>query len=165
VRLKFKEVIASLTGLSTPIFGVSWNPPKAEVTAARKIIAFLEDRRVLYNPYQMEDPRHCKSSVIEIRQFFTKELGTLTDKDGLAANLRAMRAACRNFLDAVGVKDAPRGTFGIHGLSHDWQFMSAIGELRGVIGLHIAAIAAKHGLDVDGELESILPTKPSSKDG
>jgi hypothetical protein len=163
--LKFKEVVASLTGLSTPIFGVSWNPPKAEVTVARKIVAFLEDRRVLYNPYHMEDPRHCIVSVIEIRQFFTKELGTLRDKDGLAGNLRAMRAACRKFLDTVGVKDAALGNFRTHGLSHDWQFMSAIGELRGVIGLHIAAIAAKHGLDVEGELESILPTRPSSKDG
>jgi hypothetical protein len=76
-----------------------------------------------------------------------------------------MRAACRKFLDTVGVKDAALGNFRTHGLSHDWQFMSAIGELRGVIGLHIAAIAAKHGLDVEGELESILPTRPSSKDG
>lgn len=163
--MKFKEVVARLTGLSIPVFGVSWNPPEAEVTVGRRIIAFLEDRRVLYNPYDMEDPGHCISSVVEIRQFFTVELGMLTDQDGLAANLRAMRAACRKFLDTVGVRDYRRGGFGGRGLAHDWQFMSALGELRGVIGLHVAAIAAKHGLDIDGELEAILPAKPSSKDG
>jgi hypothetical protein len=43
--------------------------------------------------------------------------------------------------------------------------MSAIGGLRAVIGLYVVAIAAKHGLDVEGELESTLPAKPSSKDG
>jgi hypothetical protein len=162
-RVKFKEVVARLTGLSVPVFGVSWNPPPAEVTVARKVITFLEDRRVLYNPYHMEDPGHCVSSVIEIRQFLTTELGTLTESDGLAGSLRAMRAACRKFLDGVGVKGGTHRSARL-GLAHDWMFMSAIGELRGVIGLHVAALAAQHGLDVEGELASILPAKPTTKD-
>lgn len=163
--MKFKEVVARLTGFSIPIFGISWNPPKAEVTVARKVITFLEDTRVLYNPYYMEDLGHCISSVVEIRQFLTEEIGSLTHGNELVANLRAMRAACRKFLDGVRTKSYGRGGFGRHGLAHDWQFMSALGELRGVIGLHVAALAAKHGLDVEGELESILPAKPSPKDG
>jgi hypothetical protein len=163
-RVKFKEIVARLTGLSVPVFGVSWNPPAAEVTVARKVIAFLEDRRVLYNPYHMEDPGHCVSSVIGIRQFLTAELGNLTRSDGLAANLRAMRAACRKFLDGVGVRGDTHGGSARLGLAHDWVFMSAIGELRGVIGLHVAALAAQHGLDVEGELASILPAKPTTKD-
>jgi plasmid maintenance system antidote protein VapI len=36
-------------------------------------------------------------------------------------------------------------------------FNSALGELRGVIGIHIAAIAAQHGLDIEGDLATILP--------
>ena len=51
------------------------------------------------------------------------------------------------------------------GLAHDWEFMRALGEMRGVIGLHVTTLAAQHGLNVEGELESILPTKPSAKDG
>lgn len=46
--MKFKEVIGRITGFSVPIFGVSWNPPQPDVTAARKVLVFLEDRRVLY---------------------------------------------------------------------------------------------------------------------
>jgi hypothetical protein len=162
-RVKFKEIVARLTGFSVPVFGVSWNPPPAEVTVARKVLAFLEDRRVLYNPYHMEDPGHCVSSIIEIRQFLTAELGNLTESHALAANLRAMRAACRKFLDAVGVRGDTHGSTRLR-LAHDWVFMSAIGELRGVIGLHVAALAAQHGLDVEGELASILPAKPSTTD-
>ena len=162
--MKFKEVVARLTGLSVPVFGVSWNPPVAKVTFARKVIAFLEDRRVLHNPYHMEDLGHCVSSVVEIRQFLTAELGNLTKPEGLAANLRAMRAACRKFLDGVGVKDDTHAGSARLGLAHDWVFTSAIGELRGVIGLHVAALAAQHGLDVEGELASILAAKATTKD-
>ena len=46
----FREIRERLTGISCPIFGVSWNPSETERTKAIKIIRFLEDRRVLYNP-------------------------------------------------------------------------------------------------------------------
>lgn len=48
----FREIRERLTGISCPIFGVSWNPSETERTKAIKIIRFLEDRRVLYNPYE-----------------------------------------------------------------------------------------------------------------
>jgi hypothetical protein len=57
------------------------------IAVARRIITFLEDRRVLYNPYHMEDPRHCIQSVIEIRQFLTAELSNLSGDEELVQNL------------------------------------------------------------------------------
>jgi hypothetical protein len=35
------------------LVGVSWQPTDLEVSAARRVIAFLEDRRVLYAPEEM----------------------------------------------------------------------------------------------------------------
>ena len=52
--MKFQAILVQLTSLSCPVFGVSWNPPEAEVSRARRILAFLEDRRVLYNPSSVE---------------------------------------------------------------------------------------------------------------
>ena len=101
--MKFSEIANRLTGISTPLVGVSWQPTDLEVSAARRVIAFLEDRRVLYAPEEMEMPEHCVRSVLEIRHFLSGELGKLETKSEFAASLRAMRAACRKFLDRVGV--------------------------------------------------------------
>ena len=46
--MKFSEIANRLTGISTPLGGVSWQSSDLEVSAARRVIAFLEDRRVLY---------------------------------------------------------------------------------------------------------------------
>jgi len=101
--MKFSEIANRLTGISTPLVGVSWQPTDLEVSAARRVIAFLEDRRVLYAPEEMEVASHCVDSVLEIRRFLSAELGKLETKSEFAASLRAMRAACRKFLDRVGV--------------------------------------------------------------
>lgn len=100
--MKFTEIANRLTGISTPLLGVSWQPNDLEVSAARRVIAFLEDRRVLYAPEEMEMAEHCVRSVLEIRHFLSSELGKLDAKSEFAASLRAMRAACRKFLERVG---------------------------------------------------------------
>jgi len=155
--MRFKEIVARITGLSSPVFGVSWNPPEPEVTAARRVIAFLEDRRVLYVPSEMEVPHHCVKSVLEIRRFLTAEIQSLNESSGISDSLRAMRAACRKFMNAVGCRSEiiPFGAHGGHWAS--WEFNGALGELRGVFGVHVARIAVSHGLNVEGDLASILP--------
>jgi hypothetical protein len=163
--MKFREIASRLTGFSVPIFGVSWNPPVSHITVARRVIRFLEDRRVLYNPNQMEDLRHCIQSVIEIRHLLTSELSGLTEDEGLPQNLHAMRAACRKFLDTVqdpGQKVIPYENYANE--VKGWVFRRALGEMRGVIGIHVAALATQYGIDVEGELESILPASDDQRD-
>lgn len=156
--MKFREILSRLTGLSVPVFGVQWNPPEAECVAARRVLAFLEDRRVLYVPSEMEVPHHCVESVLRIREFLTVELGKLDKKQRLAQILEAMRAACRKFLATVQGIDRQIIQFGAEqGHFASWIFNGAVGELRGVFGIHIASLAAIYGLDVEDELASILP--------
>src|SRR6516225_5478986 len=96
--VKFSEIANRLTGISTPLVGVSWQPSDLEVSAARRVIAFLEDRRVLYAPDEMEVPSHCVHSDREIRHFLSSEVGKLDTSSEFASSLRAMRAVCRKFL-------------------------------------------------------------------
>jgi hypothetical protein len=157
-QMKFSEIASRITGISVPIFGVQWNPPESELAVARRTIAFLEDRRVLYTPSELEMPYHCVESILHIREFLTDELGKLDSASQISIHLRAMRAACRKFLAAVQVSDRRIIEFASHqGHYASWIFFSALGELRGVFGIHIANLAASHGLDVEDELATIFP--------
>lgn len=162
--MKFKEIASRLTGFSVPVFGISWNPPEAERSIARRVVTALEDKRVLYNPTHLEMPEHCVHSVLDIRRVLTHELSGLQQHSALATQLRGMRAACRKFLDTVHA-DEKITRFGMSpGHYASWIFLSAIGELRGVFGLHVAAIAAQYGLDVEKELASIIPVKDETSE-
>ncbi|HEU0144345.1 MAG TPA: DUF6650 family protein [Nitrososphaera sp.] len=156
--MKFKEIANRFTGFSCPIFGVSWNPVEAEVTKARRVISFLEDRRVLYVPSEVETPKYCVQSVLEIRRFLTEEIGNLSFDAELSKNLRGMRAACRKFLNTVENDDRDIVIFANRqGHYANWIFIGALGEMRGVFGMHIAKIAIEYGIDVEDDLASILP--------
>jgi hypothetical protein len=156
--LKFTEIANRLTGISTPLGGLSWETSELTRSAARRVIAFLEDRRVLYVPGQLEIPSHCVHSVLDIRQFLTSELGKLDSGSQFAASLRAMRAACRKFLEQVGEngRNAPLYA-NQQGHWASWTFYSALGEMRGAFGIHLARIAAHFKLDIEDGLASILP--------
>lgn len=162
--MKFKEIIKRLTGISSPIFGVSWNPENTSEDIAKRVISFLEDRRVLYNPSEMEVPHHCVTSVLEIRNFLTDQIPQSTQNE-LTGSLKAMRIACRKFLDLVGERDEVTQFGSSRGHWTSWQFNGAVGELRGVFGIHIAKIAGMYGLDVEDDLASIFPeTEESDSD-
>jgi hypothetical protein len=172
--LRFSEIAARMTGLASPIFGVSWQPPILDITRARSIIAYLEDRRVLYDPFEFESPRLCIESVNKIREFLTGLITTEAPGVELAAVAQGMRRACRKFLRAVeersgGPIGRPRREINTETgqvreipwdpipAPHDVDFNQALGELRGEFGWLIAALATRYGLDIEDELASILP--------
>ena len=162
--MKFSEIANRLTGISTPLGGVSWQPSELESSAARRVVAFLEDRRVLYAPDEMEDTSHCVHSVIEIRHFLTEELGKIEGGSEFTASLRAMRAACRKFLDRVGAGGNEVSLYARHrGHWASWTFYGALGEMRGTFGIYLARIAAQFKLDVEDNLASILPARDEDK--
>jgi hypothetical protein len=159
-QVKFSEIANRLTGISTPIGGVSWQPSELEVGTARRVIALLEDRRVLYAPDELEVPSHCVHSVLEVRHFLSHELGKLDTGSEFAASLRAMRAACRKFLERVGLDGRETVLYANqHGHWASWTFYSALGEMRGTFGIHLARIAAQFRLDIEDPLATILPAR------
>ena len=141
------------------MFGISWNPPEIDRTIAKRVIAYLEDRRVLYTPSEIEIPDHCVQSVLQIREFLTNELISLDTKNKIAESLRAMRSACRKFLNTIQAEDYGRIIRYANSPGHyaSWEFNQALGEMRGVFGIHIALIAAQYGLDIEDDLATILP--------
>jgi hypothetical protein len=161
MKFPFREIAQRLTGFSTPIFGVSWNPPTAEAEVARRLVTFLEDRRALYNPYDVEVMHDVVESVLRTRERLTAALEQLDRGSPLAQSIAALRAACRKFLDSVHGGPTGRSYWGPHMFD-----ASALGELRGVFGIHLANICVRYGIDVEEELASIFPAavEPDEKD-
>jgi hypothetical protein len=158
--MKFHAIAGRLTGLGCPVFGISHHPSEADVAAARRVLRHLEDCWVLYGPSEMETPAECVNSVLGIREFLFGEIGRLRPESELGANLRAMRAACRKFLDAVSHTTDTIIPFAAQPNHYaTWVFTGALGELRGVFGVLIARLAAQHGLDVEDALAIILPAQ------
>lgn len=159
--MHFKEIATRLNGFSTPIFGVSWTPPTSDRQVARKVVVFLEDRRVLYEPSQAEIPQWCVESVLEIRVFLTDVLAAGGIADELDSALRAIRSACRAFLDNVPTN--PDGTAALtpqdisSGGWDSWTFNQALGQLRGTVGGPLATIVVGYGIDVEPPLLNVLP--------
>lgn len=60
---------------------MSWDPGEAKIAPARRVLVYLEDRRVLFALWNVEIPEDCVDSILMIRQFLTDQLGRLDDKD------------------------------------------------------------------------------------
>jgi hypothetical protein len=152
--MKFSEIGQKINGIgiSTPIFGfsVNWNPSESAKQIAREVIIFLENRRVLYNPYSMETYSHCLNSANQMRDFLTDKI-TKVPSDDLEKHLRAMRKACINFVQLL-TQHYPQQFIG-----------EGLGELRATLGLHIGILAAQYGIDIEDDLATIIPTADGSE--
>jgi hypothetical protein len=154
--MDYREIAGRLTGFSTPVFGLSWEPPVVDREVAERLIAFLEDKRVLYDPYQFEVPQWSIAAVLAIRERVTELLAGGGIPDELVDHLRAIRAACRRFLRSI--PHGPDGELVIPDRDiFDWSFHQALGELRGEVGPHVAQVAVKYGIDVEDDLARSLP--------
>ena len=146
MKIKFKELASRLTGVSIPIFGISWNPPESESKIIRDVLVYLEDRRALYNPFAHEIEHEVANSVRDIRKELTSAIQRLSANSNAAPLLRAMRSACREYLDATQKHMPPM-----------FSFLTSLGKLRSLFGVNVAYLAIEYGIDIEGELASIVP--------
>ena len=158
--MTYKELSARITGISFPLFGVSWTPVKPDIEIARNVINFLENKRVLFNSYQLENPGHCMLSVIQIRDFLTTQLDEVSRGSELDGILRGMRSAGRRVMD-TGAHNFRFGEDddGNLGPLDKIVFFSQLGIFRGNMGILIAKLVIMHGLDIEEDLINILPVE------
>lgn len=167
-RMRASEAASRLTGFSTPFFGFSWEPATSDIAVVRRVITFLESRRVLYMGYPAEMPDQCVESVIQIRDMLTKVIGAGGIADKVENPLRIMRRYCNHFLNRVGRTEDPQHAGFSRRLYHDaryripdWAFSEALGEFRAGIGLQVAILSAAAQVDVEEPLANFLPPAPA----
>lgn len=164
MRIGKRDVKRRLTGLTFPTVlgtgggGATWTAEEGDKARARAILQYLEDRRVLYNPYDAELPDACVMSVREIREHLRTLIAQCQSAE-LRDPLRAVQAACRQFLtdvEAIGGRNGHR----IHvagGGSDSWVFNQALGSFRARVGTSIAVVVETFDIDIDEHLAQILP--------
>ena len=143
------KLLKNITGISCPFFGISWNPSKTERQKIRKLLTYLEDRRVLFNPYHLEVPIWVSESIIEIRTKLTDLISEFDEESEVVEILRMMRASCRRYLDQTSKLQSKR-------FINDILIQNII-ELRSVFGICIAKLSVMYGIDIEVELADIIP--------
>jgi hypothetical protein len=142
------------TGVGAFGFSLNWEKVPGDEDVARRVVTVLEDRRLLFGERHSEDEMHCVHSAIEIRKLLTDELARAKPGRSLAESLRAMRTAMRAFVDAAGPEAR---NFRYHYGNQTDRSSLALGELRSLVGLHLAVIADRYGIEVEPDLARILP--------
>ena len=161
--MHWKEIAAQFEitlSAKPPFLELSWKPSEPEIKTARRLLNFLETRRVLYHRGEMEYPDYCILSVLQIREFLTELLGDMRRKDGLPKAIRDMRAACVRFLDECPSPDAWE-----HIDEFDDKVEAALDKLRASFGFNIGLVAIMYRLDISDDLATILPPAPPADDG
>ena len=156
-RLKGRELATRLTGILTSTGGISWKPPIDEQDKARRLLVYLAGQRALHYPYDREIGSFIVQSILEISERFARDIEALSTDSLLRKILKATQAACRKFLDE---NQSPSSGYGG---PYQAQLYCTLGELRALMGIHIARIAFTYDLEVDACLEDILPPEPEQE--
>jgi len=164
MRIGRRETKRRLTGLTFPTVlgtgggGATWNIEVGDQSLARSVLQYLEDRRVLYDPIEAEVPRYCRESVQEIRVRLASFIADSHSPE-LRNPLRAIQAACRQFLTDAPALDRPpsRNYMPRNYMEDQWVFNQALGEFRARAGTCIAVIIESFDVDVDEHLAQIMP--------
>lgn len=147
-----------VTGISTPVFGVSWSDPgPGEAELVRRLLTFLEDRRVLFNPFDMETEAEVEHSIHQIREECTKTLQALSVNAAAVVAVRAIREAGRQFHDDQR-EHYRHFDFQWRGNHPGPAFFVALGAFRATVGHQVAVLAGRYEIDVEEPLASIMPS-------
>lgn len=151
------ETARRITGISTPFGGIQWaDPGPSDADIVRRFLLFLEDRRVLYNPFNLEVVSEVEHSIHKVREECTKTLQALPPRVFAATPIRIIREAGRRFHNDQ--------TESFRFFDDRWDhregspgFFTALGEFRAAVGQQVALLSAYYDVDIEGALASALP--------
>lgn len=110
-----------LNGISTPFGGVSWNKTISAKDKFSFLLIYLESKRILANPIEMEKKEWCIESVLEIKnQLVSIAKDTAFKKEDLLI-IRNMIDTCNQYLNTVSPLNLPNILFKSRSLPESWE--------------------------------------------
>lgn len=136
-----------INGISFPFGGVSWNKCTIAKERFRDLLLFLEGKRILVNPIEMELKYECIESVLDIKA----RLMSITQDVSFEAKdidiVRILVYACNEFLDTVKDDKIPHLIYKKDNISWiDYQFDIAMKNFRAAFREQIGVIENKYTL-------------------
>lgn len=96
-----------LSGISTPFAGISWTKNKTSKDMFTHLFLYLESKRILVHPIEMEKKEWCIESVLEIKHNLLSASENVTlDKFDLLT-IRKLIDGCNTYLDTVYPMNLP----------------------------------------------------------
>ena len=135
-----------INGLSTSLGGISWNKTTSSKEMFFHLLFFLESKRILVNPIELELKEWCIESVQEIKQQLVLITQEIVLKEFDANRIRNLIDACNHYLDIVTPMDLPRIIYKKDGRWEDLCFDKAMKEFRSAFSQEIRLIEKKYRL-------------------
>jgi hypothetical protein len=94
-------------------------PTTLEIDLSKQLIDFFEDKRVIYDLYEKEIPKHGMESVLNIRTELTRIRKQLGQDTSLYLRIEKMQNACKTFFSELSLVDLENLKFDI--TNSDWK--------------------------------------------
>ena len=135
-----------LNGFSTSIGGISWNKTTSSKELFTHLLFFLESKRILVNPIELEFKDWCIESVLEIKKQIVNITQEVKLKDFDADRIRNLVDACNNYLDTVTPMNLTGIIYKKDGRWENLSFDRAMKEFRASFKQEIEKIEKKYRL-------------------
>jgi len=145
----------SLNGISTPFGGISWDKEITGKDRLKYLFLFLESKRILTNPIEMEIPEQCVQSVLEIKSVLIEITKDVSVSDIDLDAIRSMVNACNTYLDDINKMNLPHIVYKNDGQWEDSAFNIAMKNFRSKFRSSIALIEKSNKI----KFEKIIPEK------
>lgn len=136
-----------INGFSSPVGGISWEYTESEKRQIQKLFYFLESKRLLVNPADMELPDQCVQSALEMKKFIVGLLCDFQFSDDAESHLKELCAACNDFLDGLNSRQRPHIIYKNN--SGDWadsDFSTIMKNFRNVFRTNIIRMEKNYEL-------------------
>ena len=108
-----------LNGISVPIGGISWEYTEFGQKGIQEMFYYLESKRLLINPKEMENKEWSEKSAIEIKNKLVDILSRYKYDQNIITIIKQMVDACNEFLDNMQRVEV-RGIL-YKNLQSDWE--------------------------------------------
>lgn len=160
------KALASLADEVRPVsfkfgpIGVGWEFVEGDSQVAARLLTFLEDRGVLYNPHAKKCPGGVLESIEQIRDRVQHDMEGLSRKSFLFAVLDNLRRHVNQFRQyACRACDDESRRRCRDCTIYERGCTDALDGLRAAIGFEIAQFTGRYGLTVNHPLATILPRR------